>query len=130
MTADARGVRREVTTMASAFKKIIVGAVTGAAVGLAVDVIGQVLSSSARVQATKGASKVVSHVRESVTDKAARGRIMLEGKDLSEVVRQAEAAASERLQGAATEHKSLNGALRGGVNLLAHLIASLAEPSR
>ncbi len=126
----APGVRREVTTMGSAFKKMIFGAVAGAAVGMVVEAVGRALSSSARDKATQVASGVVTNVRESVADKAAQGRIMLEGKDLSEVVRQAEAAVGERAQSVVTEHKNLNGALRGGVNLLAQLAASLAEPSR
>ncbi len=116
--------------MPSAFKKMLVGAVAGAAVGMLVDVVGRALASSARERATHAASQVVDHVRGTVSDKAAQGRIMLEGKDLSEVVRQAEAAVGERAHAVAAEHKNLNGALRGGVNLLAQLAASLAEPPR
>lgn len=116
--------------MPSTFKKMLVGAAAGAAVGLLVDVVGRALASSARDRATHAATQVVDHVRGTVSDKAAQGRIMLEGKDLSEVVRQAEAAVSEQAHAVASQHKNLNGALRGGVNLLAQLAASLAEPSR
>jgi hypothetical protein len=117
--------------MGSTVKKMVIGALAGATAGLAAEMLGRLVTRSTVSRATDAASTVASKVRDTVAEKASQGRITLGGKDLSEVVHEVGAQGLDKAHAVATEQTShLNGALRGGVDLLAHLAASLAEPSR